>query len=179
MIASPARTCAPNRGAEMFSYHMWLASAPGLKLGHEPCTDEEYAPIEQGGAALVERLRRAVEDSIFKHLTHNEIRVLPPDLVDMEVHKVREGLTFIGTWSGFITSLNFERNHVPDNILRRQLHLLEDIGRIAPATYGVAYLYSDDEPPFEGHFEVMRMIKGRIERSRDPFFEQHFPVNHD
>ncbi|WP_018389375.1 Imm7 family immunity protein [Ancylobacter sp. FA202] len=162
----------------MFSYHMWLVSAPGQKLGHEPCSDEEYAPIERGGA-LVERLQQSVEDSIFKHLTHNEIRVLEPGPVDMSVRKIRDGLAFIGTSDGFITSLNFERNHVPENILRRQLHLLEDIGRIAPATYGVAYLYSDDEPPFAGHFEVMRMIKGRIERSRDAFFDQHFPVNHD
>lgn len=163
----------------MFRFHMWLVTAPGGKLGHEPCTDEEFAPIEEGGQALVERLRREIEGSIFKHLTHNRIEIREPGLIDIEIQKVREGLKFVGTWDGFVTTLNFERNHVPENILRRQLHLLEEIGRIAPATYGVTYLFSDDEPPFNGHFEVMRMIKGRIEQARDAFFEQYFPVNHD
>lgn len=161
----------------MFRYHMWLVTAPGEKFGHEPCTDEEHALIAQGGDTLIEKLRRDVEDSIYRHLTHNRIEIREASLVDMDVHVVRDGLRFVGTWEGFMTSLNFERNHVPENIIRRQLHLLEEIGRIAPATYGVTYLFSDDELPFNGHFEVLRMSKGRIEQTRDAFFEELFPVN--
>ncbi|MFK8250765.1 Imm7 family immunity protein [Ancylobacter terrae] len=159
----------------MFQYHMWLVSGLGEKLGHEPCTDDEYAPFEEREEELLAELAVKIEDCIFRELTHNQIRTAPAGFADADTSIVRRGLRFQRTYE-LVTCLNFERNHVPTNILGRQRRLMEEIYRLAPATFGVAYLFSEDEPPFNGRFHVFKMVKDKIFEGSDPFFDACFPV---
>lgn len=55
-----------------------------------------------------------------------------------------------------------------------------DIGRLAPGSYGLLYVYDDELPDPEGnHFRVFRMVRGHVTSAVDALLSPVFPTLED
>ena len=69
-------------------------------------------------------------------------------------------------------------NHWSDDV-QEVFDLFSTIAKEAPGSYGVIYLWDDDDPNFENTFRVWRLAKGVISEFPDSLLSPCIPVIED
>lgn len=158
----------------MFDYNMWISSNPGLYLGHEEVSDEEYDAVFRSGIPWTERIKDVVRKSVHRAFSHEPYNYTD-EIVDFHNSIIESSLIFAEYDGVVMSAMNISLNHVPDNIIARQKRMISDIREVVPASYGVIYMYSDDEEPFNGFFRVIKFVKEDLHIGSDTFFDLNFP----
>lgn len=70
-------------------------------------------------------------------------------------------------------------NHFSDDV-KGILHFFQRIACVAPGSYGLLYLYNDEDTDgFENAFQVFVLSKGSFTLHRDPFLSPYIPTVED
>jgi immunity protein 7 of polymorphic toxin system len=67
----------------------------------------------------------------------------------------------------------------PNHRYDRVLDLLPWLGRLAPGSYGLLYVWDDEDLDAENRFRVWRLARGQVEERTDPFFSPCIPTIED
>jgi len=57
--------------------------------------------------------------------------------------------------------------------------LFTEIGKLAPGSYGLLYVYDDEDPEHNEGFRVLRLARGVVTEHADPFLSPVVPTLED
>ncbi|MGN7360398.1 Imm7 family immunity protein [Paenibacillus sp. SAF-054] len=66
-------------------------------------------------------------------------------------------------------------NHEPSSKFN-PVEIMKNIGKVAPGSYGMLYVFNDEHPIYFNKFKVFVLARGSIEEKDDPFLSPFIPV---
>jgi hypothetical protein len=136
----------------MFEYHGWVSLRATVAVEDSPEAD---AHNEARLYAAVEALRRRVAE-----------------IGDWYLVDVR--------WMNGSPFLHLAGNPNHRGMLGDEiLELFRYVARIAPGSYGLLYLWDDEDARYDNEFRVFRVVRGTVTEHADPFLSPAVPVLED
>lgn len=80
-----------------------------------------------------------------------------------------------GDFQVWMAGLN---NHRPSG-KHSPIHVLREVGKLAPGSYGVLYVRDSDDEEFFNEFKVYTLIRGEVIEHNDPFLSPFIPKIED
>jgi hypothetical protein len=59
------------------------------------------------------------------------------------------------------------------------LEIFRQVGRLAPGSYGLLYIWDDEDPRFMNHFRVYRLVRGEVTEHPDHLLSPAIPTLED
>ena len=100
------------------------------------------------------------------------------DVINRKIQQLKEfnGFFEIKSMNGLYT-LYFGLNHNHDNGYSNLIRqLLNDIGKLAPGSYGLAYIRNHEDSSDSNKFKVLKVAKGIVTNENDRFISPCNPI---